>query len=474
MCWDENDKEWGELMGDFDILAITSPGSIAAEAYRRLRTNILFSNADKETKIIAVTSAEPGEGKTTTAVNLAVVTAQAGYRTILLDCDLRKPSVHKFFKISNRYGISDLLIDSVNLKETAYSTEIGGLYFIPSGTKPPNPSELLASNKMKELIQRLKEQYDYIIIDTSPILLVTDAQLLSRYADGTLLVVSSRETDRVNAKRATELLKKVNAKILGVVINKVDSQNKFSTGYYKSYGSYLRDNSGKRKKEERLKNSKELKKNRWIVRYVARYNKKNAYEFVKRIMDILGSIFGLIITSPVLLATAIAIKIDSKGPVFFIQNRCGKDGRIFKMFKFRSMVQDAEEKIKDLKDKNEISGPVFKIKKDPRATRVGRFIRKTSIDELPQFINVLIGQMSLVGPRPPIDREYKEYTEYQKQRLLVKPGLTCYWQVSGRNSIDFDRWVELDLKYIRERNLLIDIKLIFKTFLVLFGDKNAY
>lgn len=204
------------------------------------------------------------------------------------------------------------------------------------------------------------------------------------------------------------------------------------------------------------------------------HKKSFIYEFLKRLIDIIGSLCGLILLSPLFLITAIAIKLDSKGPVFFVQDRCGKDGKIFKMYKFRSMYIDAEERLKDLLDKNEMSGPVFKIKDDPRITRVGKFIRKTSIDELPQLINVLKGDMSLVGPRPPIVREVRQYNAYQMQRLLVKPGLTCYWQVYGRNKINnFDDWVELDIKYIRERNIFIDLKLIFKTFFVLFGDENA-
>lgn len=203
------------------------------------------------------------------------------------------------------------------------------------------------------------------------------------------------------------------------------------------------------------------------------YDKGYIYEFTKRFIDIIGSLFGLILLLPIFIITAIAIKFESKGPVFFSQNRCGRNGRIFKMYKFRSMVVDAEKKLKELKHKNEMSGPVFKIKDDPRITKTGKFIRRTSIDELPQLINVLIGDMSLVGPRPPIDKEVDQYTPYQMQRLLVKPGLTCYWQVSGRNNIDFNDWVELDLRYIRERNLFTDIKLIFKTFFVLFGDENA-
>ena len=143
------------------------------------------------------------------------------------------------------------------------------------------------------------------------------------------------------------------------------------------------------------------------------------------------------------------------------------------MYKFRSMVHNAEELLKHLQEQNEQTGPAFKMTDDPRITKVGKFIRKTSLDELPQLFNVLKGDMSLVGPRPPIPREVEQYNSYQKQRLLVKPGLTCIWQVSGRNNIGFDEWVDMDLEYIKNRNLLLDIKLILKTVKVLFGDSNA-
>ena len=199
------------------------------------------------------------------------------------------------------------------------------------------------------------------------------------------------------------------------------------------------------------------------------------YIFLKRLIDIIGSLFGIILLSPVFIIVGILIKLeDPKGSIVFTQERNGQHTRTFKMYKFRSMVHDAEELLKYLQDKNEMDGPVFKIKDDPRITKIGKIIRKTSIDELPQLFNVLKGEMSLVGPRPPIPREVEQYNEYQMQRLLVKPGLTCYWQVGGRNDIDFDEWVELDLKYIRERNLWVDIKLIFKTVGVFLGDKNAH
>ncbi|HDK7155667.1 TPA: exopolysaccharide biosynthesis polyprenyl glycosylphosphotransferase [Clostridium botulinum] len=209
------------------------------------------------------------------------------------------------------------------------------------------------------------------------------------------------------------------------------------------------------------------------IEYRSEYSKTIMYFVTKRIIDLLGSIIGLILLSPILIITAIVIKLDSKGPIFFIQERVGKNGEYFNMYKFRSMVIDAEEKLYQLKDKNEMSGPMFKMKNDPRVTRVGGFIRRTSIDELPQLFNVLKGEMSLVGPRPNLPREVIKFTDYQKDKLLAQPGITCYWQVMGRNNIDFEQWIELDIKYVRDRSTWVDIKLIFKTVGLLLGDENA-
>ena len=198
------------------------------------------------------------------------------------------------------------------------------------------------------------------------------------------------------------------------------------------------------------------------------------YLFIKRSIDIICSLAGIIVLSPIFLIVAVLIKIEEpKGSIFFCQERNGQHPNTFKMYKFRSMVHNAEELLKDLQHKNEQTGPAFKMADDPRITKVGKFIRKTSLDELPQLFNILKGDMSLVGPRPPIPREVREYNSYQMQRLLVKPGLTCIWQVSGRNNIGFDEWVDMDLEYIKTRNLLLDIKLILKTVKVLFGDSNA-
>ena len=197
------------------------------------------------------------------------------------------------------------------------------------------------------------------------------------------------------------------------------------------------------------------------------------YEVIKRVIDVVCSFVGVLVLSPLFVVIAIIIKFTSKGPVFFSQKRVGRDGKEFKMYKFRSMVVNAEELKEKLAAQNEMSWPMFKMKDDPRVTKVGKFIRKTSIDELPQLFNVLKGDMSLVGPRPSLPKEVAQFEDWMYRRLEVKPGLTCYWQVSGRNNIDFEDWMKLDVKYVKERNLWIDIKLIFKTVFVLFGDKNA-
>lgn len=198
------------------------------------------------------------------------------------------------------------------------------------------------------------------------------------------------------------------------------------------------------------------------------------YLVTKRIIDISVAIIGLFIFSPIMLIVAIAIKLeDIRGPILFSQVRTGYLGNEFKIYKFRSMYVDAEERLQELQHLNEQTGPVFKIKNDPRITKVGKFIRKTSLDELPQLVNVLKGDMSIVGPRPSLPSEVAQYNDYQKQRLLVKPGITCIWQVSGRNKIGFEEWVELDLEYIKNQSISFDIKLILKTIPVLLGDRNA-
>lgn len=197
------------------------------------------------------------------------------------------------------------------------------------------------------------------------------------------------------------------------------------------------------------------------------------YEFSKRCIDIFGALCGLILLSPILLVIMVLIKCESKGPVIFSQERVGRNGKTFKMYKFRSMVVNAEELKKKLVEQNEMSGPMFKMKDDPRVTKIGKFIRKTSLDEIPQLVNVLKGDMSLVGPRPSLPQEVAQFETWMHRRLEVKPGLTCYWQVSGRNNIDFEDWMKLDCKYVEERSFFGDIKLIFKTVFVLFGDKNA-
>lgn len=203
------------------------------------------------------------------------------------------------------------------------------------------------------------------------------------------------------------------------------------------------------------------------------YAQKSAgYKAVKRVCDVVLSGAALVVLSPILLITAIAIVAEDGRPVFYAAPREGKGGKPFSMYKFRSMYRDAESKLMDLLDENEQTGPAFKIKEDPRITKVGHFIRRFSIDELPQLVNIIKGDMSIVGPRA--IQKTQEFTEYEKQREVVQPGLTCYWQVGGRTAIPWEEWVELDLDYIEDMSLATDAKLIAKTFGVVFKGDGSY
>ncbi|WP_455390343.1 sugar transferase [Lactiplantibacillus pentosus] len=199
------------------------------------------------------------------------------------------------------------------------------------------------------------------------------------------------------------------------------------------------------------------------------------YRLIKRLFDVCASFTALVLLSPMFLVVAIAIKAeDSQGKVFYSQIRVGKGGKRFKMYKFRSMVSNADELLKTLISENDVDGAMFKMKLDPRVTKVSSFIRKYSIDELPQLVNVLKGNMSLVGPRPPLEREVKEYTDYDKQRLYVKPGCTGLWQATVRNSVGFDEMVRLDLIYVQKRSLKFDLWIIFRTVKIMFRPNGAY
>ncbi|MEF7476775.1 sugar transferase [Pediococcus pentosaceus] len=203
-------------------------------------------------------------------------------------------------------------------------------------------------------------------------------------------------------------------------------------------------------------------------------NQRYVYRFFKRMLDIVASVIGLIVLSPIFLIVSLAIKAEDRGPIFYSQVRLGKGQRPFKMWKFRSMVVDADKKLEKLLEQNEVEGAMFKMKEDPRITKVGRFTRKHSLDELPQLLNVLIGEMSLVGPRPPLEREVADYSEYDKQRLIVKPGCTGLWQVTARNDVDFGGMVDLDLRYIEKSGLMLDVIILFKTIGIVFKPNGAY
>lgn len=219
----------------FNFIVEKNPKSPVAESYRTLRTNIQFSSFDKDIKTIVVTSAAPGEGKSTTIGNLAIVMAQSGKKVLLIDCDLRKPSLHKKFRITNQAGLTNILLFDVDPMDILHK-HMDNLYILTTGQLPPNPAEVVASNRLKKFIEEMKNHFDYILIDSPPLIAVTDSQILSSFCDGTLLVVSSGEAERETVKRAKDLLNKVNANIIGVVLNKLDLKSRKGYGYYYYYG----------------------------------------------------------------------------------------------------------------------------------------------------------------------------------------------------------------------------------------------
>ena len=216
-----------------------------------------------------------------------------------------------------------------------------------------------------------------------------------------------------------------------------------------------------------------MAKERFLIDY-KKVESRKSYHFVKRSLDIILSLVGLIILSPLMVVIAYKIKREDGGPVLYKQVRVGKNGRHFKMYKFRSMVINADKLLESLKDKNEIDGAMFKMKHDPRITKVRHFIRKHSLDELPQLVNVLKGEMSLVGPRPPLPSEVKQYTEYDKQRLYVTPGCTGLWQATVRNKAGFDEMVQLDIQYIQKASIIFDLWIIWKTIEIIIKPNGSY
>lgn len=202
--------------------------------------------------------------------------------------------------------------------------------------------------------------------------------------------------------------------------------------------------------------------------------RSTAYGIAKRLFDLGVSLAGLALLLPVIPVIAVMIKLDSPGPVFFRQYRVGRGGRIFRFYKFRSMYREAEREKNKLEALNEQDGPIFKLKSDPRVTTVGRFLRRSSLDEIPQIFNVVRGEMSVVGPRPPLPSEVAHYQPWHRMRLEVKPGITCLWQISGRSHLSFDEWMRLDMEYLKHRSFMIDVMIFLKTIPAVIARKGAY
>ena len=247
-----------------------------------------------------------------------------------------------------------------------------------------------------------------------------------------------------------------------------DSAARRRTNYYPDYQKGRRTEIKEKAKKNVM--GKEVERN-GVIFYV---DEKKFYNFIKRVFDFTMAMLFVIVFFWLFLGIALVIKLYDCGPVFYVSNRVGLYGKEFKFYKFRSMRTDADQVFESVKNKNETKGELFKMKKDPRVTRVGRFLRRTSMDELPQFFNIIKGDISFVGPRSPLPREVENYTDYSMQRLSVIGGLSCYWQISGRSAIDFKGMVELDYKYIKERGILTDLKILLLTIPAVIKGDGAY
>jgi len=203
-------------------------------------------------------------------------------------------------------------------------------------------------------------------------------------------------------------------------------------------------------------------------------NDAMGYKVLKRAFDVLAAGAVIVLMLPLFPLIALMIKLDSRGPIFYRQTRVGHSGRSFKFYKFRSMYQDADRRLEELSASNEADGPIFKIRTDPRITGVGRFLRRSSLDEIPQILNVAIGNMSIVGPRPPLPAEVEKYQPWHRRRLEVKPGITCLWQISGRSEIGFDEWMRLDMEYLKTRSFQTDLLIFLKTIPAVIQRRGAY
>ncbi|MBD3179547.1 MAG: sugar transferase [Candidatus Latescibacteria bacterium] len=227
-------------------------------------------------------------------------------------------------------------------------------------------------------------------------------------------------------------------------------------------------------KQAELKSNVGIKGSESMEQISGGVRQASPYLCCKRTIDLVVASFIVLLVLPLIPVIVLLIKMDSRGPVLFRQKRVGKDGRVFDLYKFRSMVDGAEKALDSLRPLSNTEGPIFKIEEDPRITRVGRFLRRSSLDELPQIINVLKGDMSIVGPRPNLPSEVAQYLPWQRTRLLVTPGITCFWQVAGRSHIGFQEWMRLDLEYIKKRSIKTDLKIIFKTFPAVIARKGAF
>lgn len=450
------------------------------EAFRRLRANLFTPDRGRSVRSLLFTSAGPREGRSTIASNLARLVAEAGRSVVLVDADLRRPSLHKGFDLPNLVGLAHVLNGSATLAEALQTTKVQGLDLLTSGALPHRPAELLASDQMQRLVGELTERYDLVIFDAPSLLAVSDAAPLTQLVDAVVPVVSLRHTSRGDLVALREQLAELSIEPLGVVVNRATRDRR--SHYYAPQPRPPRPSGPSSGDEWHPRDAlPALTPADGTIHYA-----------LKRCADVLLATALLLVALPVMVVIVLWIVLDSPGGPFFVQERvgarrlrwCGQTywvPRLFRLYKFRSMRNDSDASLHRayvqafVRGELAPGGPgVFKLTSDPRVTRVGHFLRRFSLDELPQLFNVIRGDMSLVGPRPVPPYEVAEYQPHHRARLAALPGITGLWQVTGRCQVAFEDMVRLDLEYVRHKSLFLDLKILLMTVPAVLGARGAH
>ncbi len=462
--------------------ALVNSGSVGEDAFRRLRTNLLTIRQSEPFQTLLLTSSTPSEGTSVVAANLAKSLAEGGAQVLLVDANTRSPSQHEIFNVSNDAGFAEAVqSDQVEVRSLLRKSVFPGLTVLPAGRTGIGSSAPLDSGRLTRLLDSQTNDFDIVILDGPAVLAASESVALAQVADGAVPVVRQGKATVRGVSEMSNHLDRVNAGVLGLVVTDSDGHK---------HVSYRSSRDGRKSSVARPDAVDNGDGDRIPGFHAAQTHR---YYVAKRAVDFILSLFLLVILSPLFLVSAVAIVIEDWGSPFYAQNRVGTrrvrngvhdlwEPFEFRFYKFRTMIKSSnpavhESHIRHVVERSREPSsslePMNKIPDDDRVTRVGRLLRRSSLDELPQLWNVLRGEMSLVGPRPLPEYEVAQYSPEQLERFRAQAGLTGLWQVSGRTETSLQEMLELDLRYIREQSVSLDAKILLRTIPAVISTRGA-